>query len=252
MININKKEGFTRNITTSTIESNINIIKNGLNFFQSNYLKDLNYNINARLNKDYNNIYDTSTNQVSFSKYQYDYTIRSPSLEINDNLVMNIDISYAAITQTNSYASLIQAIDSCDYIKNNINGNILTNINDITEYKMVSICTNILNNIKLSYDKFNTVIKESYTDVSGLNLLEYHQTIVEVIRQIEFQTPILFSVCIPYFNTGTTDYDLSSVNLDGGNFGIVQDMIRAKYPSSYDSIINSYTRSFNDLIQNTL
>ena len=42
LININKKEGFTRNITTSTIESNINIIKNGLNFFQSNYLKDLN------------------------------------------------------------------------------------------------------------------------------------------------------------------------------------------------------------------
>jgi hypothetical protein len=252
LVNINIKEGFTSNITTSTIESNINTIKNGLNFFQTNYLKDLNNNINTRLNKEYNNIYDTSTNQVSFSKYQNDYINQSPTLVINDNLELTIDISYATITQTNSYASLIQAIESCGYVKNNINGKLLTDPNDITEYKMVSVCSNILNGIKLSYDKFDTVIKESYSDVSGLNLLEYHQTIVEVIRHIQFQTPILFSVCIPYFNTGTTDYDLSSVQLDGANFAIIQDMIKTKYPSNYDTIINSYTRSFNDLIQNTL
>ena len=251
-MNINIKEGFTNNVTTNTIESNISLIKNGLNTFQNSYLKDLNNNIKANLNFDYTNIYDTSTNQVTFSKYQSDYLTQDPNLIINDNLEMNIDVNYANIITTNSYIALLSAIDSCIYIKNNINGYSLTNTDDITEYKMVSICLNILNDIKNQYNKFNIIINDSFSDISGLNLLEYHQTIVEVIRTIQFQTPILFFVCIPYFNTGNNDYDFSDININGENFEIIQDMIKSKYPSSYDTIINSYTHSFNDLLVNKL
>ena len=167
---------------------------------------------------------------------------------LNNKLELWIDVSYTNIINTTSYESLLQSITSSQYIKDNINGSSLTKTDDITEYKMVMICLNILNDIKLDYDKFHNTFNDYFSDVSGLNLLEYHQSIVEIIRSIEFITPTLFEVCIPYFNSGETDYDLSTITINGDNY---YNLLKTKYTNvdNYDRIINNYTNSFNDLLR---
>jgi hypothetical protein len=256
LVNVNIKEGFSQNVSTNKdlIDNNISLLKSGLNSFQSNYLKDFNNNITVRINQDYDNIYDISENDttphITFSKYQYDYTQANNNIPVvlNDKLEMWIDVSYTNIINTISYESLLQSITSSQYIKDNINGTSLTKTEDITEYKMVMISLNILNDIKLDYDKFHNTFNDYFSNVSGLNLLEYHQSIVEIIRSIEFITPTLFEVCIPYFNSGETDYDLSTITLNGDNY---YNMIKTKYTNvdNYDRIINNYTKSFNNLLR---
>jgi hypothetical protein len=258
LINVNIKEGFTT--TTPLIDSNLDLIKNNLSSFQTNYLKDFKNNIKVALkNHSYDNVYNVSSDatKVDFSNYTYNYTQsisnsqnqKSPFV-IDNYLEMNIDVSYTTIINSTSYNALINAIKSCEYIQNNINGNSLSKLDDINEYKMVSITLRILNDIKSQYDKFNIVFNNTFTDISGLNLLEYHQSIVEVIRGIEFATPILFYICIPYFNNKTLDYDLSQIKLNGENYGSIQNMMETKLlPDNYTRIINSYTNSFNDLLR---
>jgi hypothetical protein len=200
LVNVNITEGFSNNITSDIIENyEIDLIKN-LNMFRVNYLNDFDINITSTLNHNYNNINDSSSNQIKFDNYLYKYRTRDPSFVYINDLIMNVN--YKNIYDSNSYKALQIALISCQNIINIVGLQIdeQTSLSDdLNEYKMLLICIHVLNDINDEYKKFNYIFNNSFTDISGLNLLEYHETIVQIIRTIEYKTPLLFMLCIPYF-----------------------------------------------------
>ena len=282
LVNVNIKEGFSVNLTSDIIENYERDLIKKLNIFRESYLNDFDNNITSTLNRNYDNINDSSSNQIKFDNYVYKYRTLDPSFVFINDLTMNI--KYTSIYESKSYKALQHCLIICQNIINIVGTKIDENTSltdDVNEYKILLICIKILDDINDQYKKFVNVFNTSFTDISGLNLLEYHETIIQIIRTIEYQTPILFMLCIPYFEFNRMNlikneiindpirkqqseeylsseqyiqdkqkFDfLSNIKIkDITNFGPIIDMLKNQNPN-YETNMNEYTNSFNDLFE---
>ena len=252
LVNINIKEGFSNNITSDIIKSNETKLVDNILKYKQNFLFDFNKNIQATLNRNYNNVNDSSSNEIDFETYTTKYKTRDPSFVIINDLKMSI--KYTSIYDSDSYNSLQTALISCQNIINIVGLQIneeTSLLDDINEYKILLICIKILNDVNEQYNKFNYIFNSSssFTDISGLNLLESQELIIQVIHTILFQLPILMTVCIPYFMDKTTTIDLTTIKIsDITKFGPIIDMLKVNEELGYDKMINNFTNNYNDLI----
>ena len=252
LINVNTKEGFSDNVTSDLIKSNEEKLITNLKNFKTYYLIDLNKNIQARLNHNYNlQQFSNNTNDYDFGKYINNYRTSDPSFVIINEL--EISINHKNIYTSSSYNSLQSALISCQNIINIVGSQIIEETSlpdDINEYKILLICIKILDDINEQYNKFNYIFNSSnsFTDISGLELLESHDLIIQVIKKIDDQLPLLFTLCIPYLNDKTLNINLSTIKIkDITNFGPIIDMLKSNN-DNYDNYTNFLSNTFNDLI----
>uniref|UniRef100_A0A6C0JIZ3 Uncharacterized protein n=1 Tax=viral metagenome TaxID=1070528 RepID=A0A6C0JIZ3_9ZZZZ len=283
LVNINVKEGFSNNVTSELIEKYEKDLLSNLYTFGGVYLYDIDRNITTTINRRYSNInYDTS-NEIDFNTYTKQYRSRDPSFVFINELTMNV--KYTSIYDSDSYNALQTALISCQNIINIVGSQINDETSlpeDLSEYKILLICIKLLNDINDQYKKFSNVFNSSisFTDISGLSLLEYQETIVQIIKSIQDNTPLIYIVCQQYFqnkefidmltknprNTSELNSYLSSFkykqhkefidflstikisDITNNDFKPIIDMLRKQDPN-YDENIKQYTFAFDDLIE---
>jgi len=272
MINLNE--------TKQTIINNIAIYK-------TNYLSDFNSIFDSSFNVDPVNIYGdnaihnftsasidsgTGTNQIvdinRFDNYTYAYRTQPQKtiFPTVPGMIMTVNHKIT-VKQTPSYIAIKQIIDNTqliiNYIKNiglftNYNNNaLLTNEKyrqqDIDDYKMI-LLTNLA--VKGLLDQYNTLELELlttgdnvyYTDTSGTNLITKHEAIIQTIRGILYQIPLLFFVCLPYFNNTAGSDILSNISKLDMNTMDGYNNIHGVFGTVLDRVVSStFTAPYNNL-----
>lgn len=268
------------NETKQTIIDNIAIYK-------TNYLSDFNSIFDSSLNVVTDNIYGdnsihnftsahidstTGTNQIvdinRFDNYTYAYrtqpkgtnfpTVPGMIMKVNHKISVKQSPSYIAITHIIEKTQLIiNYMKDIGIFTNYSNNAVLTNETysqeDIDDYKMI-LLTNLA--VKGLLDQYDTLELELittgdnvyYTDTSGANLITKHEAIIQTIRGILFQIPILFFVCLPYFNNTAGSDILSNISQLNMNTMDGYNNRNNVFKTVLDSIVSStFTAPYNNL-----
>ena len=243
LVNLNVKEGFSTNFATTYNRIDLNATKQNildkLTIYKDNYLTDINSIFDASLNKDPNNIYGdneihnytfnnrddvpTTIDINKFDGYTQSYRIRNRKMESLDDFQyvpgLNMTIHYnKLINTTDSYIAIKNIVDYTQSIITNIgsvfanynNNKVLTNESytqtDINDYKMILLLNKRASSILIDYDSLNIIfMNNSFITTNDINLLSYHESIIQILRRIISKTPLLLFVCYPYFNGDIID-----------------------------------------------
>jgi hypothetical protein len=252
LVNINIKEGFSNNITSDLIKYNETKLIQSLLSFTDYFLDDVNNNIKSTINRDYNNINDNSNNNIDFDTYTTNFRTYDPSFAFINDLSMNI--TYNNLFTSISYTSLQEALFICQNIIDVVGKNINEQTSlpdDITEYKILLICITVLNDINNQYTKFKYIFNtsNSFTNISGLNLLESQELIIQIIKTIKLKIIILKQICIKYFIEKKINVDLSSIKINSvPNSQQIIDLLKTN-DLEYNEYINKSKNIYNNLIQ---
>ena len=262
-------------------------IIDNITIYKANYLSDFNSIFDSSFNVDPNNIYGdnsihnftsaridsgTGTNQIvdinSFDNYTYAYRTqpKGTNFPTVPGMIMTVNHKMS-VKQTPSYIAIKQIIENTQLIINymkdigiftNYNNNaVLTNEiyrqQDIDDYKMILLTNLAVTGLLDQYDTLELELITTgdnvyYTDTSGTNLITKHEAIIQTIRGILYQIPILFFVSLPYFNN-TADSDiLSNISQLDMNTMNGYNNIQGVFGTVLDRVVSStFTAPYNNL-----